>query len=200
MMFAWSCRPRRRIRPRHHLQGWYDLDGDRRGPQRSRRVKRVRSLRRPTAAPRGGRPLPRRAPWPPQHRLCRPGAAAKTATARSPRPPRPLPIPIRRATAKCKDGTYSKSSTTAGTCSSHGGVADYGLDREARNNRAPLAALAAPSGTYGAGAALTTAKRVQQFGLPESLGEFRRLHELAIERCRSAKGHQGRFCRAPGRV
>ena len=29
------------------------------------------------------------------------------------------------ATAKCKDGTYSKSQHRAGTCSSHGGVADW---------------------------------------------------------------------------
>jgi Protein of unknown function (DUF3761) len=29
------------------------------------------------------------------------------------------------ATAKCKDGTYSKSQHRAGTCSSHGGVAEW---------------------------------------------------------------------------
>jgi hypothetical protein len=29
------------------------------------------------------------------------------------------------ATAKCKDGTYSKSTHKAGTCSTHGGVADW---------------------------------------------------------------------------
>jgi hypothetical protein len=29
------------------------------------------------------------------------------------------------ATAKCKDGTYSKSKHRAGTCSSHGGVAEW---------------------------------------------------------------------------
>jgi hypothetical protein len=29
------------------------------------------------------------------------------------------------ATAKCKDGTYSKSQHHSGTCSSHGGVADW---------------------------------------------------------------------------
>jgi hypothetical protein len=29
------------------------------------------------------------------------------------------------ATAKCKDGTYSKSQHHAGTCSSHGGVAEW---------------------------------------------------------------------------
>jgi hypothetical protein len=29
------------------------------------------------------------------------------------------------ATAKCKDGTYSKSQTHSGTCSSHGGVAQW---------------------------------------------------------------------------
>jgi hypothetical protein len=29
------------------------------------------------------------------------------------------------ATAKCKDGTYSKSTHHSGTCSSHGGVAEW---------------------------------------------------------------------------
>jgi hypothetical protein len=29
------------------------------------------------------------------------------------------------ATAKCKDGTYSKSQHHSGTCSSHGGVAQW---------------------------------------------------------------------------
>jgi hypothetical protein len=29
------------------------------------------------------------------------------------------------ATAKCKDGTYSKSQHHSGTCSSHGGVAEW---------------------------------------------------------------------------
>jgi hypothetical protein len=29
------------------------------------------------------------------------------------------------ATAKCKDGTYSKSQHRSGTCSSHGGVAEW---------------------------------------------------------------------------
>jgi len=29
------------------------------------------------------------------------------------------------ATAKCKDGTYSKSAHHSGTCSSHGGVAEW---------------------------------------------------------------------------
>jgi hypothetical protein len=29
------------------------------------------------------------------------------------------------ATAKCKDGTYSKSKHHSGTCSSHGGVAEW---------------------------------------------------------------------------
>jgi hypothetical protein len=29
------------------------------------------------------------------------------------------------ATAKCKDGTYSKSAHRSGTCSSHGGVAEW---------------------------------------------------------------------------
>jgi len=29
------------------------------------------------------------------------------------------------ATAKCKDGTYSKSQHRSGTCSKHGGVAEW---------------------------------------------------------------------------
>jgi hypothetical protein len=29
------------------------------------------------------------------------------------------------ATAKCKDGTYSKSQHHSGTCSSHGGVSEW---------------------------------------------------------------------------
>ena len=42
----------------------------------------------------------------------------------------PSPAPLNRldptgATAKCKDGTYSKSAHRSGTCSSHGGVAEW---------------------------------------------------------------------------
>jgi hypothetical protein len=45
------------------------------------------------------------------------GSAAPTATAGNTDPT--------GATAKCKDGTYSKSQHHSGTCSSHGGVAEW---------------------------------------------------------------------------
>jgi hypothetical protein len=46
-----------------------------------------------------------------------PATTAPTATASNTDPT--------GATAKCKDGTYSKSQHHAGTCSSHGGVAEW---------------------------------------------------------------------------
>ena len=45
-----------------------------------------------------------------------PAAAAATATAAA---------PVAGATAKCKDGTFSKSKTHSGACSKHGGVAEW---------------------------------------------------------------------------
>ena len=42
-----------------------------------------------------------------------------------PWPDHPLPGTPTGATAKCKDGTYSKSQHHSGTCSSHGGVAEW---------------------------------------------------------------------------
>jgi hypothetical protein len=52
--------------------------------------------------------------------------AAKTATASKSAPSTPAGnTDPTGATAKCKDGTYSKSAHRSGTCSSHGGVAEW---------------------------------------------------------------------------
>jgi len=129
MMFAWSMPSAAAIRPRPPL------------------ARMVRPRRRPAAAPaavtaackgceafggddgRGHRGWPAaapRAPWPPQHRLLPPGDCREdrdglevraTAAASNTDPA--------GATAKCKDGTYSKSQHHSGTCSSHGGVAEW---------------------------------------------------------------------------
>jgi len=48
-------------------------------------------------------------------------AASSAANAIKPRPKDAPPD----ATAKCKDGTYSKAAQHSGACSSHGGVADW---------------------------------------------------------------------------
>jgi Protein of unknown function (DUF3761) len=55
-----------------------------------------------------------------------PAAAAKTATATKSAPSTTASnTDPTGATAKCKDGTYSKSQHHSGTCSSHGGVAEW---------------------------------------------------------------------------
>ena len=55
-----------------------------------------------------------------------PTAAAKTSTATKSVPTASASnTDPTGATAKCKDGTYSKSQHHAGTCSSHGGVAEW---------------------------------------------------------------------------
>lgn len=55
-----------------------------------------------------------------------PAAAAKTSTATKSVPTATAGnTDPTGATAKCKDGTYSKSQHHAGTCSSHGGVAEW---------------------------------------------------------------------------
>jgi len=56
-----------------------------------------------------------------------PAAAAGAAAASSGKAPtvtRPAGAPA-NATAKCKDGTYSESTTHSGTCSHHGGVVEW---------------------------------------------------------------------------
>ncbi len=55
-----------------------------------------------------------------QRRLRPPPNQPRRPSRRRPRRPA-IPIPP-GATAKCKDGTYSKSAHRSGTCSSHGGV------------------------------------------------------------------------------
>jgi hypothetical protein len=53
-------------------------------------------------------------------------AAAKSSTASKSAPTSPASnTDPTGATAKCKDGTYSKSQHHSGTCSSHGGVAEW---------------------------------------------------------------------------
>jgi hypothetical protein len=55
-----------------------------------------------------------------------PATAAKTATASKSAPTAAASnTDPAGATAKCKDGTYSKSQHHSGTCSSHGGVAEW---------------------------------------------------------------------------
>lgn len=49
-------------------------------------------------------------------------AVTKPATAAATRPMAGMPT---GATARCKDGTYSMSKTRSGTCSQHGGVANW---------------------------------------------------------------------------
>jgi Protein of unknown function (DUF3761) len=56
----------------------------------------------------------------------KPAAAAKSATASKSAPTAAASnTDPTGATAKCKDGTYSKSQHHSGTCSSHGGVAEW---------------------------------------------------------------------------
>jgi hypothetical protein len=56
----------------------------------------------------------------------KPSAAAKTSTAAKSAPAATAGnTDPTGATAKCKDGTYSKSQHHSGTCSSHGGVAEW---------------------------------------------------------------------------
>jgi hypothetical protein len=53
-----------------------------------------------------------------------PVAAAKPAAAVKPASP-PAAVGPQGATAKCKDGTYSHSARRSGSCSRHGGVAQF---------------------------------------------------------------------------
>ena len=52
-------------------------------------------------------------------------AGAMTAPAKATPPASTTPSPPAGATAKCKDGTYSKSKGRSGACSKHGGVSDW---------------------------------------------------------------------------
>jgi hypothetical protein len=52
-------------------------------------------------------------------------AAAKSSTATKSAPAATGNTSAAGATAKCKDGTYSKSAHHSGTCSKHGGVAEW---------------------------------------------------------------------------
>jgi hypothetical protein len=52
-------------------------------------------------------------------------AAKPAATAPAAAPAAPAAAPVAGATAKCKDGTLSKSKTHSGACSKHGGVAEW---------------------------------------------------------------------------
>jgi hypothetical protein len=73
----------------------------------------------PAAAPAGA--MAAAAPAP-----AAPATAAKTATASKSAPTAAASnTDPAGATAKCKDGTYSKSQHHSGTCSSHGGVAEW---------------------------------------------------------------------------
>jgi hypothetical protein len=51
--------------------------------------------------------------------------ASKSKPAAGATAPAVAAAPPTGATAKCKDGTYSKSQHHSGTCSSHGGVAEW---------------------------------------------------------------------------
>ena len=70
---------------------------------------------------------PAAAPAAPAPAAAAPAAtAAKTATATKSAPTTAASnTDPTGATAKCKDGTYSKSTHHSGTCSSHGGVAEW---------------------------------------------------------------------------
>jgi hypothetical protein len=73
----------------------------------------------PAAAPPAAAPAPTVAPAPA-------ATAAKSATATKSAPTATASnTDPTGATAKCKDGTYSKSQHHSGTCSSHGGVAEW---------------------------------------------------------------------------
>ena len=69
----------------------------------------------PAAAPAAAAPTAAAAPAQPKSSTA--AKSAPTATASNTDPT--------GATAKCKDGTYSKSQHHSGTCSSHGGVAEW---------------------------------------------------------------------------
>jgi hypothetical protein len=77
--------------------------------------KAAASAAAPAAAPAAAAPTAPAAP-----------AAAKSATASKSAPTATAGnTDPTGATAKCKDGTYSKSKHHSGTCSSHGGVAEW---------------------------------------------------------------------------
>jgi hypothetical protein len=71
----------------------------------------------PAAAAAPAAPAPAAAPAAPAAKSASATKSAPTAAAGNTDPT--------GATAKCKDGTYSKSQHHSGTCSSHGGVADW---------------------------------------------------------------------------
>ena len=119
------------------LQGWHHFSVYRQGyMQRSRR--RAESGEEPN------RRLPRLlplqpAPAPPRRQLAT-AAKAATATKSAPTATASNTDPT-GATAKCKDGTYSKSQHHSGTCSSHGGVAEW-LTANSASGLDPWAATA----------------------------------------------------------
>ena len=122
--------PRRRHRLPRHLQGWHHHHG-----HRARRVQRPRrraealeeqACRGCERSGRGRRPGCRRYPGPAPRLPATAMTAAKTSTASKSAPTATASnTDPTGATAKCKDGTYSKSQHHSGTCSSHGGVAEW---------------------------------------------------------------------------
>jgi Protein of unknown function (DUF3761) len=85
-----------------------------------------------TKAPAPAAPAATPAATPPPSTVPPPAAAAKPAApATTAKPAASAPSSTSGntdptgATAKCKDGTYSKSQHRSGTCSSHGGVAEW---------------------------------------------------------------------------
>jgi hypothetical protein len=84
------------------------------------------ALDAPAAAPAtAASPAPAAAPAA-AARAAAPAAAAKSSTASTSAPTATASnTDPTGATAKCKDGTYSKSQHHTGTCSHHGGVAEW---------------------------------------------------------------------------
>ena len=101
-----------------------------------------------TAAPTRPAPVARAAPAPRNYDCSKAGNANKTACRGTVAAPAPRPAPAARvaapapagthapsaathatgpqgATARCRDNTYSHSATHSGTCSQHGGVAQW---------------------------------------------------------------------------
>jgi hypothetical protein len=88
------------------------------GVQKASKSKPVADGTAPAAAPAAAKAAPAAAAAAP--------AAAKTSTASKSAPTAAAGnTDPTGATAKCKDGTYSKSQHHSGTCSSHGGVAEW---------------------------------------------------------------------------
>ena len=55
----------------------------------------------------------------------KPAATASMSKAAATKPAAASAVTAANATAQCKDGTYSQSTTHSGTCSRHGGVAKW---------------------------------------------------------------------------